>query len=166
MPINFFLNACKTVSNRIEFGLCDDPPPTTNPAYIDESNQSIWIAIVKNPNNNNVEFYGIDNCVQIYKANGDMESRCDGLLLHSNSLIFIELKCRAGGKWLQKGREQLTTTINRFKSEYDINDYTKVEAYVCNSLRPLAHTGQFGNIQKFKNDTGLILKGVNVINLP
>lgn len=165
MPIDFFKTSCKTESNNVEFGLCDDPPPNTNPAYIDESNRSNWIAIVKNPTQSSVKFYAIDNCVPIFRADGNMENRCDGLLSYSNNLVFIELKSREGGQWLKKGREQLTAIIQLFKSENDITAYDKVEAYVCNSLRPLAHTGQFGNIQQFRNDTGLILKGTMVVDL-
>jgi hypothetical protein len=102
--------------------------------------QSKWIAIVNNPVREIVSFYAIDNCVLILRPNDEMESRCDGLLLYSNTLIFIELKSREGGQWLKKGREQLTTIVNLFKSDYNSYTYDKVEAYVCNSLRPLAHT--------------------------
>ncbi|MBF0379113.1 MAG: hypothetical protein HQK72_16775 [Desulfamplus sp.] len=165
MPINFFDPNCKTESNMNMVGLCDDPPPNINPAYIDENNPSNWIATVKNNVQEIVSFYAIDNCVSILRANGDMESRCDGMLLYSKKLIFIELKSREGGQWLKKGREQLTTILNIFKSQNNINNYDNVEAYVCNSLRPLAHVGHASNIQKFKDDTGLILKGTNIIEL-
>jgi len=165
MPIIFFDPNCKTESKINRFGLCDDPPPNTNPAYIDENNSSKWIAIVNNPNQRTAEFYAIDNCVPILRPNGEMESRCDGLLLYLNNLIFIELKSREGGQWLKKGREQLTTTVNIFKSQNNINNYSRVEAYVCNSRRPLAHHGQMENIQRFKDDTGLTLNGTNIIDL-
>ncbi|MEA1973677.1 MAG: hypothetical protein U9N34_10375 [Candidatus Cloacimonadota bacterium] len=165
MPIDFFQLSCKTESNNNEFGLCDDSPPITKPAYIDEDDSLTWIAIVNNPEQKIVKFYAIDNCVSILKPDGNMESRCDGLLLYSNNLIFIELKSREGGQWLKKGRKQLTTIVKIFKSENDITDYDKVEAYVCNNLRPIAHTGQASNIQKFKDETGLILKGEKTINL-
>lgn len=62
MPINFFDVGCKTKSNKTEFGLCDDPPP----AYIDENNNSKWIAFVSNPENKDVDFYAIDHCINIY----------------------------------------------------------------------------------------------------
>ncbi|MFA6008432.1 MAG: hypothetical protein WC799_00505 [Desulfobacteraceae bacterium] len=165
MPVDFFNAMCKTESKKEEFGLCDDPPPSIEPAYINESNPMKWIAIVKNSEQEIVDFYAIDNCVQIYREDGSMESRCDGLLSYLNNLIFIELKSREGGQWLKKGRIQLTTIVEIFKSENDITNYEKVEAYVCNSLRPLAHSGQLSNIQKFKDDTGLILRGTNIVHL-
>ncbi len=165
MPVNFFKEECKTESNNQEFGICDDPPPATDPAYIDENNRSKWVAIVKNLQKREVEFYAIDHCVPIFKEDGNMESRCDGMLLYSNNLIFIELKERKKGQWFKKGREQLTITIKRFKSGNDLTSYNKIEAYVCNSLKPLANTGQFENIQKFKDDTGLILKSARSVKL-
>jgi len=165
MPINFFEANCKTESNTSQFGLCDDPPPANTPAYIDENDSSKWIAIVNNPNLEDVLFYGIDHCIIILKADGTQESRCDGMLSYSNNLIFVELKSRRSKKWFKKGREQLTNTINKFKLNHDIAVYDKVEAYVCNNLKPFAHTGQAANIQKFKDETGLILRGQKEINI-
>ena len=94
-----------------------------------------------------------------------MESRCDGILSYLNNLIFVELKERKKGQWFKKGREQLTVTIKRFKSECDLNTYDRVEAYVCNSLKPLSNMGQKENIQRFRDETGLSLKSQRIVNL-
>lgn len=158
MPIDFFTNGCKTSSNKIEFGLCDDPSPAINPAYIDESDNTKWIGIVTNNEEKNVDFIAIDACIDIRKANGRMESRCDGLLSFDNNLIFVELKTREGGQWLKDGREQITITVNNFKSNHDITKFDNVYGNVCNSLRPLSHTGHASNIEQFFYETGLILK--------
>lgn len=165
MPIDFFINSCKTNSNKIEFGLCDDPPPESNPAYIDENDKSKWIGIVKNKDNKEVKFIAIDACIDIRKPDGNLESRCDGLLSFENDLIFVELKFREGGKWLKKGREQLTITVNNFKANYNILDYDNVHGNVCNSLRPLSHSGHAANIQQFYDETNLVLKSDNVIEI-
>jgi hypothetical protein len=167
MPINFFQDHCRSESSQHEFGLCDDPPPSSDPAYIDENNTADWIAIVKNTDKSPVQFYAIDNCVEMLRPDGSMASRCDGVLSYQDNsqLIFVELKSRRSGQWFKKGREQLTSTINKFKAEYDINMYCKVEAYVCNNLRPHAHSGQAENIQRFKDQTGLILKGSGIVKL-
>lgn len=165
MPINFFENTCKTTSTKIEFGLCDDPPPAENPAYIDENDTSKWIGIVKNNSNKEIDFIAIDACIDIRKPNGKLESRCDGLLSFDNNLIFVELKSREGGKWLKKGREQLTITINNFKSNYDITKYDDVYGNVCNGLRPQSHSGHAVNIQQFFDETGLVLKGDRIIEI-
>ena len=158
MPIDYFSN-CKTTSNKQEFGLCDDQPPASNPAYIDEIDSLKWIAKVKNKENKEINFNAIDNCIDIRRDDGTMDSRCDGLLSFENDLIFIELKERKGRGWLKKGREQLTATILRFKQECDITKFSNVKGFVCNSLKPLTHSGQFTNIQKFKDCTGFKLEG-------
>ena len=165
MPIDFFEKKCKSTSNKIEFGLCDDPPPAENPAYIDENDVSKWIGIVKNSTNKQIEFIAIDACIEIRRPDGKLESRCDGLLSFDNNLIFVELKAREGGQWLKKGSEQLTITINIFKSHYDITKYNDVYGNVCNSLRPQSHFGHAANIQQFYDETGLILKGDRTIEI-
>lgn len=164
MPIDYFAN-CKTNSSKIEFGLCDNPSPSLNSAYIDENTPTKWIGIVNNSAEKNIQFNAIDNCIDIRKENGKMDSRCDGILSYENNLIFIELKEREGGQWFKKGREQLTATINRFKQEHNITNFTSIKANVCNSLRPNSHSGQFENIQRFKDDTGFNLEGKRKINV-
>ncbi len=165
MSIDYFTNSCKTSSNKVKFGLCDDPPPLSNPAYIDEKEPAKWIGIVKNSEEKNVDFFAIDNCVDIRRDDGTMDSRCDGVLSYEDKLIFVELKERDGGQWLKKGREQLTATINRFKQEVDVSKFSSIKGYVCNSLRPQSHTGQANNIQKFKDDTGYNLFGKQDIDI-
>lgn len=165
MPIDFFEKNCKSTSNNKEFGLCDDPPPANNPAYIDEVNKANWIGIVKNDKEKKVDFIAIDNCIVVKRPDGNDESRCDGLLSFENNLIFVELKSREGGQWFKKGREQLTITVNTFKANNDISTYDKIRANVCNSLRPTSHSGHAANIQQFLDDTGLILTGDRTIEI-
>jgi hypothetical protein len=166
MPVNFFIHSsCESSSTQIEFGLCDDVPPPTLPAYIDETNKQKWIGIVKNKSAKNVKFLAIDACIDIRKADGKLQSRCDGLLIYDKNLVFVELKEREGGSWLKKGREQLTITINTFKANHDITEYDNVYGNVCNSLRPISHVGHASNIQKFYDDTGLILKADREIEI-
>ncbi|OXG05340.1 hypothetical protein BC749_11621 [Flavobacterium araucananum] len=165
MPIDFFDNKCKSSSNKTEFGLCDDPPPPTRPAYIDETDDSKWIGVVKNKDNKEVDFIAIDACIEIKRADGKDSRRCDGVLSFDKSLIFVELKSREGGQWLKSGREQLTITIEKFKLEYNINQYDDVYGNVCNSLRPQSHFGHATNIQQFYDETGLVLKTDRTIEI-
>lgn len=158
MSINFFDVACKTESNNSNFGLCDDTPPPENPAYIDENNPSKWIGKVHNRRNKDVDFFAIDNCVTISKSDGvSKESRCDGMLHFDNNLIFVELKMRGSSGWLVKARTQLTITINKFQPDFSLINLNKIEAYACNGLRPYANQGNNIELQKFKDDTGLIM---------
>jgi hypothetical protein len=159
-------NVCGSVTNNNTFGLCDDPPPSTNPAYIQHHNQNDWIATVQNIAGHDVTFKAVDNCVELLRPNGDLESRCDGFLKYNNdTLVFVELKDRDSSGWLSKGREQLTITIEKFTENHNVNNYILKEAYVCNKQRPLALTGINIEVQKFKdatanilNNTGLLLK--------
>ena len=84
MQINYFPSNCRTRSNLATFGLCDDPTPARNPAYIDETDSYKWLAIVKNPSNKEVNFHSIDNCVTVLNQDGTMESRCDGILSYGH----------------------------------------------------------------------------------
>lgn len=156
MSINFFQDCCKTESNKPEFGLCDDIPNSS--AYIDEINKPKWIGIVKNPDQRDIQFFAIDNCVIIRRGNGDKESSCEGILKENTNLIFVELKERESGKWFKKGREQITITINIFKQNYDLSNYNSIKAYVCNSLKPRSNFGRVASIQQFYDETGFILK--------
>ena len=65
MSISFSDATCQTFSNHKQFGLCDEPPPASNPAYIDEDNGSKWIAVVVNEDRYYVTFTAIDNCIVI-----------------------------------------------------------------------------------------------------
>ena len=158
MPINFFDGACKTESNKAQFGLCDDTPPPEKPAYIDENDQSKCIGKVASPTNKDVYFYAIDNCVDILKADGiSKESRCDGMLHFDNSLLFVELKMRGSSGWLVKARTQLTITLAKFQLNNNSTDFDKIEAYACNGLKPFANQGNNIELLKFKDETELIM---------
>ncbi len=50
MAIDFFLAACRESSNASVFGICDDPLPASNPAYLLEDHEEEWIAEVENEN--------------------------------------------------------------------------------------------------------------------
>lgn len=167
MPIDFFTTACRSISNKKTFGLCDDPPPASTPAYIDENNTDKWIGIVNNKNEHTVHFYAIDHCVEILRADGKIESRCDGLLCCEKKMIFIELKSRRkkGSTWLKEGCNQLKTTIDIFKKNVNESHYHSIEAYVCNSLKPRANQGHAVQIQKFKDETGFNLNTKQVIDI-
>lgn len=160
MPIDFFEKVCKTTSNKNEFGLCDDPSPSTNPAYIDHIDVSKWIGIVKNESEKQIDFYAIDHCIDLLRPDAKMDSRCDGMLHYDKSLIFVELKATKikGGEWLTTGRKQIKITIDHFITNHDIKSFDKVKAYVCNQHKPRANQGHTVQFQKFKDQTGLILR--------
>ena len=169
MPVNFFQNICRTESNLKKFGLCDDPPPARNKAYIAENDESKWIAEVKNSSEIEIIFYGIDHCVNILRPNGEQEKRCDGVLHYNNNLIFVELKDSANKKWIGKGRKQLTATIRVCQNEPNPNKYLITGAYIANKQEYIAKGSRAAHIEKFNTDTGLILYVITKkenINIP
>ncbi len=158
MPIDFFTSGCKSTTSKDNFGLCDDPPPANDPAYIDEVSPEKWIAEVENKDEVSIDFHAIDNCVEVLRPNGEKENRCDCILHYGDSLIFVELKDRASTRWLAKGSKQISAMLNRFKENHDMSSFDKVEAYVCNKQKPLARTGNNVAAQRFKDETGLTLR--------
>ena len=126
MPINFSANNCTTQSSQKRFGLCDDPPPAENVAYIDEQNGSNWIAVVDNERRIEVSFVGIDHCPEIVltRADGTDDSRCDGMLCYEETVVFVELKDRdiyPSRTWLNKAHKQLLSTIRAFELCLSLN---------------------------------------------
>lgn len=165
MKVVFFNGGCKKTTNEKRFGICDDTPPPSKPAYIDTTDSTKWIAIVKNDNEFTVDFYAIDNCIDIRRPDGTMEKRCDAMLHYNSKIIFVELKDRASKGWVAKGRKQLTVVFNTFKSQSGNVNFVDFEFYICNKQKPLAQSGHMGEIQKFRNETGHLLKLQQLIDL-
>ena len=160
MQVDFFNDNCKTSSFEKEFGLCDDPNSNQEPAYIDNFNKEKWIGIVKNSEEFTIDFFAIDNCIDLFRNDHKMLKRCDGLLKYLNNIIFVELKARKGkgGKWLNEARVQLKSTITKFMEVHDIEIFNNVSAHVCNKQKPYVNQGHVIQIQRFKDETGLILQ--------
>ncbi len=158
MPIDFFKDKCKSSSNSEEFGICDDIDNNTAIAYIDEENPDNWIGIVSNPNQFEASFYAVDHCVTINREDGSQEKSCDGILSYNNNLVFIELKKRKRSPWAREGKNQIIKSVMFFNDNYDINSFDKIEAYVCNQIRPLVNQGRASMLEEFKNNTGINLK--------
>ena len=166
MNVNFFDPLCQTIINAPLFGICDDPPPPSKPAYIDTIDHSKWIATVENANQRELIFVAIDNCIEIFRTDGSMDSRCDAMITFQDKIIFVELKDRQSSGWLAKGESQLRNIIDIFAANYDLSLYKSKIAYVSNKSKPNFQSGQMTRIEKFKNDTGFILKISTVIALP
>ncbi|HEX3009680.1 MAG TPA: hypothetical protein VHO90_18895 [Bacteroidales bacterium] len=165
MSINFFDTKCIDKSNRKLFGLCDDLPD--NRAYLDEQNGSKWIAVVVNDYQYDVNFIAIDKCLKTLRIDGTQDKRCDGLLTHEKTVTFVELK-EIGGfstSWIKDGEQQLRTSIGYFEKIEEAKNYTVKKAYIANNEHPKARTSQAIRMEKFRNDTGYILRIENRIIL-
>jgi hypothetical protein len=154
--IDFFQGKCYTYSSRRVFGLCDDPPPAENPAYIDEGNGQNWIATVLNNYQVDIAFYGIDHCVELPKRADNTESqRCDGVLVHEDIIAFVELKSRSNrsSEWVSKAEDQLIETIQLYEA-HGTAGFDRKKAYIANGEHPQARRGQASRIERFSIETG------------
>jgi hypothetical protein len=167
MSIDFKVARCQTNSDKKKFGLCDDPPPASNPAYIDENDGAKWIAVVENDERYSVSFTAIDNCIEIKRADGKMDKRCDGVLTYDANIIFVELKERGalGSAWVKDAEIQLRTTIAYFEKTDDAEEFSHKKAYIANSEHPRFKESQIRRMEQFLTDTGYILRVENRIKL-
>jgi hypothetical protein len=156
---------CKEARSDAGFGICDDPPPSTTPAYIDISNPGSWVATVQNPDNIDITFKAIDKCVELMRPDGSDEFRCDCALITSRSLVFIELKDRHSGGWLSHAMKQLETTINIHRANPGIVTSPVLKAYACNKQRPSLQVQVKSQAQDFFTTTGVVLKVESVISI-
>lgn len=134
MRVNFFETKCKSTTNSKLFGLCDDE--NNSPAYLDFDNSGKWNATVYNSlPTKELDFVAIDNCIEIFRENGQMENRCDCLMAYPDNIIFIELKNK-GSNWKSEGINQIEITIKNFCKNYNLTDYKHKRAFVANKRHP------------------------------
>jgi hypothetical protein len=167
MNVNFFEEKCRTYSNKKKFGICDNPSPAKNPAYIDEACGEKWIAVVINEDRHLVSFTAIDNCIEIKKMDGGMEKRSDGVLTFQSVAIFVELKERGalGIGWIKDAEKQLRVSIAHFENTIQSVDFTQKKAYIANSEHPKFKESQSMRMEKFLAETGYVLRIENRITL-
>lgn len=149
MSINFFEIQCKSTTTTQHFGLCD--AQNGSPAFIDEIEVGKWIAKIENLQAEELTFIAIDNCIPIYRENGDLESRCDAMITYINNIIFIELKEKERN-WINDGVEQLKNSIILFKKHHSIEIYPKKRAVLANKKHPHFQHSHKEIMQQFKHD--------------
>lgn len=134
MSINFFDTRCQEPPiTALSFGICDNQDGTK--AYTDILDATTWVAKVENPEAKAIIFTAIDGCIEVLRANGDMERRCDGMMTYTENIVFVELK-EAERKWISDAIEQLEITIQHFRANYDLNLFKHKRAFTCNKKRP------------------------------
>jgi len=165
MAVDFKKPLCVTVSNEKVLGICDDAPPSINPAYLSFANAEEWIAWVDNEQKKEITFTAIDHCVEILRPNGEQESSCDGMLNYDRTVKFIELKDRDSGRWLGKAIDQLEITINTYKASLGLAAFDRYFAYVANKQRPYFKAASTALSQEFEDETGFVLRVEHVIKI-
>jgi hypothetical protein len=150
MSVDFFKLECCSKTVEPLFGLCDDNNKL--PAYIDFFGNKAWIAKVVNKEEKEVTFTAIDNCIEIYRQNGDLESSCDLMMTCEDTLYLVELKSKAS-EWQSEGIAQLESTILSLKKEaaefYD--SFRKRKAYVANKRHPRFHRTETEDLERFRD---------------
>lgn len=160
MRIDFNVESCQTTSDNKVFGLCDDSAPAKKPAYINEDEGSKWIAVVENEAKHPITFTAIDNCIEIRRADGKMEKRCDGMISYNKSIIFVELKQRSikGSVWVKEAESQLKATIGVFEKTKFSKTFSIKKAYISNSDQPKFKVSQSRRMENFYTETGYVLR--------
>lgn len=77
--VNFKKSSCQTKNIKAKkFGICDDDDSSVKtPARISfNENEDEWLATVENETDESINFTAIDNCIEIYRVNGEIENRC------------------------------------------------------------------------------------------
>ncbi len=166
---NFFSPCCKTSTNKIKFGICDDQvpkgEPSNEPAYLYFINENEWVAIVENTSAYKVDFYAIDKCVIQDKDFLQPPKRADGMLVYNQEIIFVELKEKnqSPSDLVKDGLPQLENTIRMFNINNPKHTYN-IRAQLVNKLLPNA-TYQGSKIRKFAKDTGCLIETKQLIRL-
>lgn len=132
MSVIFFKTDCQEKTSATKFGLYDAENNT--PAKIILSDEHTWNATVINDAGKEILFTAIDNCIEILKDNGNMDSRCDVMLSYENNLFFVELKNKRDS-WQSEGLAQIDATIIRMKAENEsfYFSFKKRKAIVANT---------------------------------
>lgn len=167
MKIDFFNTQCKSYSSEKRFGLCDDPPSSTNPAYIDETNGEKWIAVVENHYGQEIDFVAIDKCITIKRDDNTDAQKCDGMLYFDKTIIFVELKDRKDKpkSWKDEAENQLKETIAFFEKQTEAQLYKNKKAYICNKAIPKENIKNQVRMNKFFDETGYNLEIKNRIDI-
>lgn len=154
MSIDFFKTDCQTITNAQRFGICDDEDAhVKTPAYINTDDESKWIAVVLNERAKEILFTAIDNCIDMFRENGDMESRCDVLLTCADNLILVELKNK-NADWLSSGIDQIEATLIRLIENHKAFYYSfkKRKAYVANKRHPNFQVVENSTMRRFSTE--------------
>jgi hypothetical protein len=154
MKLDFFKTDCQTITNQQRFGICDDEDITKKtPAYVNTDDESKWIAIVLNEHSKEILFTAIDNCIDMFRENGEMESRCDAMLTCEDSLILIELKNKVSD-WKASGIDQIEATLIRLIENHETFYYSfrKRKAYVANRRHPKFQVIENATMRKFSTE--------------
>lgn len=162
--IDFFSSDCgfeETKSDK--FGIHDELD-NNRKAYLIFDSQKVWTLEVLNSEKKSIEFYPIDNCIEIYKENSkNKESTCDGMLKFDSHLIFIELT-ESSHKSVEECISQIKSTICLFK-KYHPNLFFAKKNAVVSKLTRRTSTIIHERCLDFREETGFGLSVKTVLKI-
>lgn len=131
MGVNFLKADCQNTTNKIRFGLYDAEDKT--PVEIKLTDEEMWNATVLNNDSKSILITAIDNCIDVFRSNGEMDNRCDCMLTYDTTILFVELKNKRGS-WQSEGLDQIENIVKIIIAENPdfYNGFTKRRAIVAN----------------------------------
>lgn len=146
MRIDFYKTDCQKRISEKRFGLYDAEDKT--PAKIIFTENLPWNATIINKGSKEILFTAIDNCIDVFKENGDMDSRCDCMLSYDSTLMLIELKNKRDS-WQIEGLDQIENIAQRMISENSDYYYSfkKRKAVVANRKKQ-SPAFQYANVEQ------------------
>jgi hypothetical protein len=159
------------------FGISDVDGGNNLPAKINTVNpDSTTDFIVVNNSNTEVSFKAVDWCVPIFRTGAynidddarvttqfssenigvDLIKRCEGFLQFNDSIVFIEIKNRRGGRgWLKDAREKFEETILSFREHHPNFANQIKKPILCNPSFPGPHQNETVQKKILKEKIGL-----------
>ena len=162
MSINFYEAKCQSTTSEAFFGLYDKEDES--PAMIVHIQKDKWNATVINPTQKQITHTAVDNCIEILRENGEMESRCDSMLTYADNIIFIELKNK-GSDWKSDGISQVEITIQNFIRSHNLSAIKYKRAFVANRKHPYFQVIEDLQAKKFWDDYRVRLSVGSEINI-
>ncbi len=131
MSIDFFKAVCQKTTSEKKFGLYDAEDKT--PVKIKLTDEHTWNATIINNGGKPISFIAIDNCIDVFRENGEMDNRCDCMLSYNSTLLFIELKNKRES-WQAEGLSQIENIAKKMIDEIPrhYNSFKKRKAIVAN----------------------------------
>ena len=168
MKVNFFAQKYRREPEKqdVMLGICD--PDGELPAYsTTEHGKDKWCATVRNEKRKALQFIAVDKNIEILRPNGEMESRCDGMIYvaQSRELCFVELKDYRVGGYIGSAEGQLMKTLECFLANHHYEDFHNRRAFACNPSHPHFAFSSRQRISEFYQATHFRLMPQAVIDI-
>lgn len=129
MRVDFFSYA-EAVPTQRDFAICDDQDQ--KPVYIEHIGDSEHQVPVVSNNRTDYFFIPVDHNIPLKRDDGSDDKICDAMLYTTNTVCFIEIKCRRIKGWISEAAGQVASTIGHFDRNHPDVSQRYRDAYVCN----------------------------------